>query len=355
MILKNLKINNFRNFDEGELILNNGTTIFYGGVGEGKTNLLESIFLLSVGRSYRTSESHQLISWGKNEAYVRGEGSNSSGDFSVAIMLSKSGKRIELNGDPLTKSINLIGGLRSVIFHSDDVGIVSGSPHLRRRFLDIALSQASKNYAHNLRDYYRVLKQRNSALAQFAHKNVNDWDAQLSSIGAWLTQVRAKVISEMAQTTYKIMSSFVGEKKKLEIRYMPSGDESIEKFRIKLSRGINADIARGSTSVGPHRDDFKILFDNVEAKHYASCGEQKSIALSLKLAEVEFLRSVTGEKPLLLLDDVFATLDLRRSKALLSVTGDGAQCVITLTDLDLLRDEFRGSAMLYEVKEGKIK
>lgn len=354
MHIKKLKLKNFRNFTEGEITINEGTTVFYGGVGEGKTNLIEAIFLLSLGRSYRTTESLQMVTWGQNEAYVRGEGRNSYGSFAVAVKVTKNGKRIELNGEQNKKTIELVGGIRSVIFHHDDVEIVGGPPQTRRRFLDIAISQASKNYIYNLRDYYRILKQRNSALSTTAHTNICEWDEQLSSVGAWLTKVRSNVINEISQTVSDYIKILAGEGKKLEIRYVPSGEEDAERFNIKLSKAIRLDLARGITSVGPHRDDFKILQDGKDARCFASSGEKKTIALALKLAEVEFIRGVTGEKPILLMDDVFSSLDIKRSKALISVTGDGAQCIITLTDLNLLRNGFGSGALLYEVKRGEI-
>jgi DNA replication and repair protein RecF len=355
MRLKKIKLNNFRNFIDGEMSFNEGTTVLYGGVGEGKTNLLEAIFLLSVGKSYRTTETHQAINWGKNEAYIRGEGQNSSGNFAVAIKLTKNGKRIELNGEHNTKSIELVGGLRSVIFHSEDVAIVSGSPLMRRRYLDLAISQSSKNYAYNLRDYYKVLRQRNSALTKHANADISEWDEQMATLGSWITQIRAKVLSEICEIASKAIKSLVDDKCRLEMISVPSGEEDQEKYKLKLSKAVGADIARGTTTVGPHRDDFKILLSGIDARQYSSSGEKKTIVLALKLAEVEFIRAVTGEKPLLLLDDVFSTLDLKRSKSLLSITGDGSQCIITLTDLNMLRDEFRAGARLYEVRQGRIK
>ncbi len=354
MRIKKLKLNNFRNFSEGEVAIGEGTTVFYGGVGEGKTNLIEAVFMLSVGRSYRTAETHQVITWGQNEACVRGEGQNSSGEFAIAVQVSKSGKKVELNGESNKRSIELIGGLRTVLFHGEDINIVSGGPHARRRFLDIALSQASKNYAYNLRDYYRILKQRNSALNQSAGAGVCEWDEQLATTGSWLTQIRAKVIKEIGATANLVIKSLGGGDNELKLSYQPSGETDAFKFKMRLSRSLSYDIARGATTVGPHRDDFKIVLSGVDARNFASSGERKTIVLALKLAEVEFLKAVTGEKPILLLDDVFSALDIKRSKALLGVTGDGSQCIVTLTDLNLLRDEFRAGARLYEVRQGRI-
>jgi len=355
MRIKNLKLNNFRNFAEGEVAIGDGITVFYGGVGEGKTNLIEAISLLSVGRSYRTSETQQVISWGKNEAYVRGEGGGIGGELAVAIKVTKTGKKIELNGENNKKSIDLMGGLTSVIFHSEDIAIVGGGPQARRRYLDLALSQSSKNYAYNLGEYYKILKQRNSALLKCSQADIAAWDEQLSQTGSWITQVRTRVLGEISQTASQIIRSLVGEDQKLEIIYTPSGAVDPESFKFRLSKAMNIDMSRGATSIGPHRDDFKLLLSGVDARYYASSGEKKTIVLALKLAEVEFIRSVTGEKPILLLDDVFSTLDIKRSKALLSVTGDGSQCIITLTDLNLLMNEFKSGAKLYEVAKGRIK
>ncbi len=355
MRLNNLKLNNFRNFAQNEIALTGGTSVFYGGVGEGKTNLIEAIFLLSVGRSYRTSEMHHVISWGKEEAYVRGEGGGQAGDITVAIKVTKTGKKYEINGENNKKSIDLIGSLHSVMFHSEDLAIVGGAPQVRRKYLDIAISQSSKNYAHNLRDYYKILKQRNSALFDRSTEEAKVWDDQLANIGAWLTRVRAKVIEEISPPADRIFKSLAGNEEKLEIIYLPSGDADPDKLKDKLIKATYMDMARGITSVGPHRDDFKLLLSGVDARHFASSGEKKTIVLALKLAEVEFISSVTGETPILLLDDVFAMLDLKRSRALLDVTGDKTQCLITVTDLSPLKKEFSPNARFYEVVGGTIK
>lgn len=355
MRIKRLKINNFRNFVDGDIDINEGTTVFYGGVGAGKTNIIEAVFLLSMGRSHRTAETHQMIKWGKNEAYVRAEGQNSTGQMSVAIKVTKTGKRIELNGDSNRKTIELIGGLKSVMLHAEDLGIVSGGPHMRRRYLDLAISQSSKNYTYNLRDYYRILKQRNSALSKHQLDSLAEWDAQLSTIGAWITKVRAEVINDISKTANQAMKSLVGSATEMDMKYLFTGDDDAERYRFKLARTIQTDAARGATTIGPHRDDVKITLSGVDSRHYASSGEKKTIVLALKLAEVDFIRRVTGEKPIMLLDDVFSTLDIKRSRALLSVTGDGSQCIITLTDMNLLNSELKSGAKLYEVEEGRIK
>jgi DNA replication and repair protein RecF len=355
MRIKRLKLNNFRNFNEGDIALNDGMTVFYGGVGEGKTNLIEAVFMLSVGRSYRTSVSDHVIAWGKGEAYVRGEGKNSVGDFSVAIKVSKTEKLIELNGESNKKAIELIGGLRSVVFHSEDIVIISGSPAARRRYIDLAISQASKNYVYNLRDYYKVLRQRNSALIRHSQPSVGEWDEQLATLGSWLTKVRGDVIEELAKSANTFVGALAGDAKKLDLRYMASGAPDRSRYMAMLSRSRDIDTLRGSTQIGPHRDDIKITLGGADARHFSSSGEKKTIALALKLAEVELLRGVTGEKPIMLLDDLFSTLDVRRSKALLEVTGDGSQCIVTLTDLNLLKEELNKGAVLYEVKGGAIK
>lgn len=354
MRIKNLQLNNFRNFTHGEVAIGDGTTVFYGGVGEGKTNLIEAVFFLSVGRSYRTSEAQHVISWGKSEAYIRGEGGGDSGEISVAVKVAKDGKKFELNGENNKKAIDLVGGLRSVLFHSEDIAIVGGSPQVRRRYLDLAISQSSRNYAHNLRDYYRILRQRNSALSKSSSADITEWDEQLSRVGAWITQVREQVISEISGPANKVVQALVGEENKLEIKYVPSGDADPEKLRDRLSKSMNIDIYRGATTVGPHRDDFKLMLSGVDSRYFSSSGEKKTIVLALKLAEVEFIRAATGEKPTLLLDDVFSTLDLKRCRALLDVTSDGSQCIVTLTDPDLYKSEFKSGAKFYEVSKGGV-
>lgn len=354
MRIKNLQLNNFRNFTRGEVAIGDGTTVFYGGVGEGKTNLIEAIFFLSVGRSYRTSDAQHVISWGKSEAYIRGEGGGESCEMSVAVKVTRDGKKFELNGENNKKAIDLVGGLRSVLFHSEDIAIVGGPPQVRRRYLDLAISQSSKNYAHNLKDYYRILRQRNSALSKNSGADITEWDEQLSRVGALITQVREKVISEISGPANQVIQAIVGGGNKLEIKYVPAGDADPQGLRNKLSKSINIDTYRGATTVGPHRDDFRLLLSGVDARYFSSSGEKKTIVLALKLAEVELIRAATGEKPTLLLDDVFSTLDLKRCRALLEVTNDGSQCIITLTDPDLYKNEFQAGAKMYKVLKGGV-
>jgi DNA replication and repair protein RecF len=354
MRIKRLKLNNFRNISEGDVAINDGTTVFYGGVGQGKTNLLEAIFMLSIGRSHRTAETNHVIAWGKTEAYVHGEGLNACGSFSVGVKVGKDGKRIELNGEDNKKNIDLIGGLRTVMFHSGDLEIVGGAPHSRRRFLDLAISQSSKNYVFNLRDYCKVLKQRNAALSSFSRNDLDNWDEQLARIGSWITNIRKGVVSEMNFAAGHFVQALAGDDSKLDIKYLASGSDNKAEFLKKLAASRETDLSRGTTTVGPHRDDMKILLNGADARHFSSSGEKKTIALALKISEVEFIKTVTGEKPIMLMDDLFSTLDYSRSRALLSVAANNAQCIITLTDKDLLKDEFASGAMTYEVRDGRI-
>ncbi len=354
MRIKTLQLNNFRNFTQAHIALNEGTTVFYGGVGQGKTNILEAMFMLTLGRSFRTAEAAQVISWGKSEAYVRGEGRSCAGELSIGIRVRKSGKYIELNGANNKRPVELIGGLRSVMFHADDVLIVSGAPHYRRRFLDLAISQSSATYLHNLREYYKIMKQRNSALMKPDRSGMDVWDEQLATTGSWLAGVRAKIVAELAPAAEKILRMLTGGDEKLEIRYLSSGGEDAQGFREKLIRTRGLDISRGLTSIGAHRDELRIMLDGVDARQFCSSGEKKSIVLAIKLAEVELIRSVTGERPAMLFDDLFSSLDEKRSKALMRMAGEGGQSVITLTDMGLIR-EIPGSAALYEVRRGEIR
>lgn len=354
MRIKNLKLLNFRNFSQACVDLGEGVTIFYGGVGEGKTNLVESVGLLSLGRSYRVSDTRQVISWGREASYVRGEAESSSGSFSVAVKVTKAGKQIELNGESNKRAFDLIGGLRTVIFHSDDTVLVGGAPQSRRKFIDLSLSQASRNYLSNLRDYYRILKQRNAALLSHNLSGLDEWDTQLATTGSWLTQVREKVIGELGTAASQLLGSLAGSGNRLKLSYLMSGDPDPAAFRARLLRAHGLDISRGSTSVGPHRDEIRITLNGVDAKFYCSSGEKKSIAIALRLAEVEFIRSFTGEKPVVILDDLFSSLDVRRSRALLSVAGDGSQCIITSNDVSALKD-IVGDSCLYEVRNGNIR
>ncbi|MFC1560236.1 DNA replication/repair protein RecF [Candidatus Margulisiibacteriota bacterium] len=355
MLINTLRLKDFRNIKEVAADLSPGTTIFYGGIGEGKTNLIEAIYLLSIGRSHRTSSSSDMIYWGSDEAAVKGEGESGTGKLSTLVKIKGERKKVEVNGASCGKTLDLLGNFRSVLFHSEDLKIVKDDPSFRRKFLDIVISQVSKNYAYSLRDYYKALRQKNHALAGGVADNADIWDEQLASLGAWITEVRAKTIKEMGSIAARMFTVLIGEDLQLSLGYSKSAPTDKVEYMEKLKQAKPFDVARGRTSLGPHRDDIEIKVNGKSARQFASSGEQKVIMLSLKMAEVEFIKGMTGEEPLLLLDDVFSSIDERRSKALLGSTGNGSQCIITTTDLNSVQRDLLRDAKLYEVKDGGIK
>lgn len=352
MAIKEIRLKDFRNIKGADLELSEGTTIFYGGIGEGKTNLIEAIYLLSIGRSYRTQNSRHLIHWGKDEAAVRGEGENSNGKLSMLIKIQNEGKKVEVNGTGYSKSMELLGRIRTTLFHSEDMRIVKDEPSYRRKFLDIVISQISRNYAYSLKDYFKVLRQRNQVLMSGNRQNTEVWDEQLSSLGSWITEVREKTIKEISNIAARIFRGLRGEEAKLEMNYIKSATEDKSSYAEKLNRTRSLDIAKGITGIGPHRDDLEIKVNGRDARLFASSGEQKVITLSMKMAEAEFIKGMAGEEPVLLLDDVFAAIDEPRSRSLLKGAGSSAQRVITTTDISSIQKDVLKDAKLYEIKDG---
>jgi len=353
MTVKEIRIKNFRNLKEVATELSGGTTIFYGGIGEGKTNLIEALYMLSIGRSYRTSNGRDLICWGEEEAAVRGDGDSGAAKLSMLVRIRNEGKKVEVNGSSCSKGMELLGKFRAVLFHNEDIRIVKDDPSFRRRFMDIVISQVSKNYAYSLKDYYKTLRQRNRSILDGGNTEI--WDEQLASLGSWITDVREKTIKEIDRIAAKIFKILIGAERNLSLVYQQSSIKDKDQYLEQLKNTKALDVARGTTNVGPHRDDIKISVDGRDVRQFASSGEQKVVMLSMKMAEVDFIKGMTGEQPTLLLDDVFSAIDEQRSMTLLKSTGNGAQCIITTTDLNSVKRNMLGEARLYEVKNGSVR
>ncbi len=345
--------------------LNKTLNIFVGDNAQGKTNLLESIYLCSNGKSYRTSKDRELINLSKEKAYIGLNLEKRLFSKYIEIKFEKElKKRIRVNRIELGRNSELIGVLNVVIFSPEDLKLIKEGPSERRNFLDGEISQIKPKYKYNLARYNKILMQRNNLLKSRSYEscqNVFDvWDTQLSQTGTDIIIERVKFIDKLAIISKDIHSKLTGGLEELGVQYLPSfsiNDLNKEELQIRfkniLKNNIEQDIQRGNTEFGPHRDDLDIIINEVSARTFGSQGQQRTAALSLKLAEVELIKSEVGEYPVLLLDDVFSELDINRRKYLIS-TFKGIQTIITSTDdIDLVELNDIEKRVFF-IKQGKV-
>lgn len=372
MYLSRLELSNFRNYGRLELALQPGLTVLYGQNAQGKTNVLEAIYLLASGSSYRAASDREVIRWDapaeERLARVIGLAGGLELQLVVADMPGLASKRVLLNGAGKRLS-DFVGRLPAVFFGPEQLDLVTGSPGSRRAFLDGALSQTDRTYFRSLSVYNRVLHQRNQLLKQFRERELNPdelvyWDAQLVESGSLLTMRRAGCIQELAALAAGHHEQLAPGGGQLTLAYetklFRSGGgwtrlltvEAAEvqaEFRSCLALENDREMAQGTTVVGPHRDDLLLLLDGKPVDKFGSRGQQRTVALALKLAELDLIRQHIGQNPILLLDDVLSELDDARRAALRDVVQRHEQVLLTTTE----RPDMPASAA-YEVRQGSL-
>ncbi len=366
MYLKELTLNNYRNYQNIGLKFDGGRIIFVGRNAQGKTNILESIFLTCTGRSHRTPRDSELIRWGQDSCYVKVLVERKIGYNSIEVFLSlKDKKRIKINGVTIQKLGQLMGHFNAVMFSPEDLRLVKEAPSERRRYMDMEISQMKPQYFYNLQQYNRILAHRNNLLKEIgknpeAKKMLPIFDEQLSEVGAFIIKQRCEFIERLSRLAREIHERISSQAERLDIRYRPSirvsnldiGDIR-EEFFAALEKKKSEDIQRGSTGVGCHRDDIGFEINGVDVRVFGSQGQQRTVALSLKLSDVELMYRETGEYPVLLLDDVMSELDEERLRRLFEELGD-VQVFVTATDLSSIPPLELKKFHVYDVEEGKV-
>ena len=334
MLITNLKIENFRNYNELNLNLNNKINIFFGNNAQGKTNIIESIFLCSIGKSFRTNKEKELIKFNeeKTSVEINYEKSDRTGKIKIEIGEKK---QVYLNGIKIKKLSELLGNINVVIFTPDDINILKGGPQNRRKFLDIMISQLRPNYMHILSLYNKTLDQRNNYLKQIKTENKDEnlldiWDEKLIEYGLKIYEYRKEYINKIQEKIKTIHKDITEEKEEIEIKYF-SDASTRQNFINELKSRRKLDIIKGYTTKGIHRDDFMIYINGREVQIYGSQGQNRTAVLSLKLAELNIIKDDIGESPILLLDDFMSELDSNRRKKLLENIED-IQVIITCTE-----------------------
>ncbi|PSB17584.1 DNA replication and repair protein RecF [Phormidesmis priestleyi ULC007] len=385
MYLKTLHLRNFRNYPDQQVEFSAAKTILVGNNAQGKSNLLEAVELMSSLRSHRTSRDRDLILDGEAIAQISGHLQKDMGEVDLSMTLRQNGRRsVGLNGLNLRRQLDFLGTLNMVQFSSLDLDLVRGGPEQRRHWLDALLVQLEPIYASVLQQYNQILRQRNALLKSIQKSDLNRqnlfnsqaleiesqslnpselslWDAQLAIAGSRVIRRRARVLQRLIPFAQSWHQTISGSTEALEIRYAPNVEliddnpEALQKaFLEKIQQRAIVERHQGTTIVGPHRDEVEFTINNTPARQYGSQGQQRTLVLALKLAELKLIEDVIGEPPLLLLDDVLAELDLSRQNQLLDAIQDRFQTLITTTHLGSFDAQWINASQILEVKAGQL-
>ncbi len=340
MQIKNLQLQYYRNYSQCDIDFAPGLNVFVGDNAQGKTNLLESVFFASIGRSPRLNKEKDLILWGQEKSKINVTVQKKYNKTNIQITILKGDKKtVKINSIPIKKIGELMGELTVVYFSPDEIKLVKEEPYDRRRFMDIDISQLSKNYFYLLLRYDKILTQRNKLLKETnSFKVLKDtlsiWDEQFSDIASKIIWYRLDFISKLALPAQRIHKDITDGKEELNISYQGEIGDSIEEIKAsilrKLTENIEKDFNLKYTSIGPHRDDIKIIANNIDLRKYGSQGQQRLATLSIKIAELELFCEEKGETPILLLDDVLSELDDNRQQKFLKQI-EGIQTILTCT------------------------
>lgn len=357
MIIKSLELADFRNYETLEINFDKGTNILYGDNAQGKTNILEAIYVSATTKSHKGSKDREIINFDKEEAHIRTYLEKEDVEYKVDMHLRKNkSKGIAIDGKKIKKAAELLGLLNIVFFSPEDLAIIKNGPSERRRFADMELCQLDSFYLYNLNHYNKIINQRNKLLKDMyfnpgLKETLNIWDSQLISFGSKIIERRSIFAGQLCEIINEIHSKLSGGKEKLTVKYEP--DVSIENFEEKMKENQEKDIRSKMTSTGPHRDDFSFIVNGIDIRRYGSQGQQRTAALSLKLSEIELVKKVTKDTPVLLLDDVLSELDSNRQNYLLNSIGD-IQTIITCTGLDEFVNNRFEINRIFEVVNGVV-
>lgn len=357
MKIESIELVNFRNYDKLIVSLDQGTNLFYGDNAQGKTNILESVYLCGTTKSHRGSKDKEMILFGKEEAHIRMKILKNEIPYRIDMHLKKNkAKGIAINGVPIHKASELLGLGNFVFFSPEDLNIIKNGPSERRRFLDMELCQLNRIYLHNLMNYNRILMQRNKLLKDISfHPEYEDtleiWDVQMAEYGSKIIAARENFVKELNEIIVEIHKKLSGGREELMVSYEKNVFQA--QFLEAIKKDRDKDIRMKMTHTGPHRDDLLFQIKNLDIRRFGSQGQQRTTALSLKLAEIELVRRSSKDSPILLLDDVLSELDGNRQHYLLESIHD-VQTLITCTGIeDFIENDFRIDKLFY-VSDGMV-
>ncbi len=343
MVIKKLTLHNFRNYEEETFAFNEGINVLFGKNAQGKTNCAEAVFYLCTGSSLRIRHDKQLILQGADCARICAEAYTRYGNITLEADIYENKRELRVNGSKIARSVDLLGNMNSVFFSPGELRLIQDGPDERRRFLNLSISQTSRSYYTALVRYNKILEQRNNLLKERNSSLILEtlpvWDEQLARYAATVVRHRREYLSKLSPLAEEAHAFLTDGAEKLSLSserdYKGEEEEIAQKLVRELSSAYERDIRLGFTTVGPHRDDIRITVDGKEARGFASQGQTRTAALSMKLAEVEIFKRLSGEAPVLILDDVMSELDLPRRKKLLSRV-EGLQVILTCTHAERL-------------------
>ena len=357
MIIKSLKLKDYRNYEILNIEFDHATNIFYGDNAQGKTNILEGVYLSGTTKSHRGTKDRDLIRFGQDEAHIETVIEKNGVPWQIDMHLKKnSPKGIAINKVPIRRASELFGLTNFVFFSPEDLNIIKNGPAERRRFMDLELSQLDKVYLSDLANYNRTLNQRNRLLKDAYYRDdildtLDVWDMQLVQYGEKIIQRRIRFIEEVNAIIGDIHHKLTGGRERISLSYEPGcGALSLE---AALEKNRERDIRMKSTSVGPHRDDVGFMAGGIDIRRFGSQGQQRTAALSLKLSEIELVRQIIKDTPVLLLDDVLSELDKHRQNYLLDSIHD-IQTLITCTGLDEFVNHRFSINKVFHVQNGHV-
>ena len=374
MKIKSLKLLYFRNYLSANIESHPSLNVLVGNNANGKTNIIESIFCLALGKSYRTKSDSECIMFGETATAMSCVVYKNNKNLDIMLGINNKGKSAKIAGLKKTKLTDFVGELNVVLFSPEDLQIVKGSPALRREFINREFYQFSRVYHKYYLMYQHLLKQRNSYLKDM-RKNPKDEmslayletiTSQLAKVAIYITKERVSFVHEISTLTYRNMLNISNGQETLKIKYKSSVLESLNitdvndinfteenLVKVMMKKSFD-DIMRGSTKIGPHQDDLEFYINDLDAKMYASQGQQRSIVLSLKLAEINYLKSKTGTYPVLLLDDVLSELDKNRQLKLLDAINENVQTFITTPSISDIKEDLLKKAKVFKIENGNI-
>lgn len=357
MIIKSMSLQNYRNYKSLSLDFDPDTNIFYGDNAQGKTNILEAVYISGTTKSHRSSKDRELIFFSEEEAHIRTLIEKKGIEHRVDIHLRRNrSKGIAIDGLPIKKASELFGIIHFVFFSPEDLCIIKNGPSERRRFLDMELCQLDKIYLHHLSNYNKIVLQRNRILKEIGfrpeYRDVLEvLDCQLIEYGTQIISGRRHFIKDLNQIVTRIHSQLTGGREKMFLKYEADTEEDL--FAKRLTDSRERDMKQKTTTTGPHRDDLSFIINGIDIRKFGSQGQQRTAALSLKLSEIELVKEIIHDTPVLLLDDVLSELDSNRQNYLLNSIRK-IQTMITCTGLDEFINHRFSINKIYKVEDGKV-
>lgn len=366
MYLENLELHDFRNYEQLAVTFSQGVNVLLGENAQGKTNLLEAIYVLALTRSHRTANDKELIRWQASTATLKGRLHKATGSLPLELELGKKGKRAKVNHLEQAKLSQYIGNLNVIVFAPEDLSIVKGAPSIRRRFMDMEFGQMSPRYLYNLSQYRAILKQRNQYLRQLNHHEAKDkvylgvLSDQLAAFGAEIIAKRLELLKQLEHWAQVIHAEITQDQEQLSFHYvtqvatdeLTSVDQIYQTLQKMYAQQQTKEIFQGTTLLGPHRDDLQFSVNGKNVQTFGSQGQQRTTALSVKLAEIDLMKAETGEYPVLLLDDVLSELDAARQTHLLTAIQNKVQTFLTTPSLDGVARKLINEPKVFEVNHG---